>query len=71
MRKFKLRYTRKSAGATFGALPALAILVLSVAAFAANPEPKLPSGYSCTDVRAKVAEFGKLRALALENGATW
>lgn len=46
-------------------------LTLALPAFAS--EPKLPPGVTCADVRAKVAEMGKIRALAfaLENGATW
>lgn len=36
-------------------------------------EPKLPLGYTCDDVRSAVAEYGKIKALALaiEKGATW
>lgn len=47
------------------------LLILAASAFAA--EPKLPAGYSCEDVRAKVAEVGRIRAIALaiEAGATW
>ena len=38
-----------------------AILVLSAAAFAADP-PRLPAGVTCELVRAKVAEHGKVYA---------
>lgn len=46
--------------------------LLTVAGKARADEPKLPAGYSCDDVRAKVAELGRVGAiaLALKNGAT-
>lgn len=48
--------------------PLVILLILNVA-----DAPKLPAGYTCEDVRAKVAELGRLKALAfaLENGASW
>lgn len=46
---------------------------LACASPAMADEPKLLSGITCTEVRAKVAELGKIKALALalENGATF
>lgn len=57
---------------TFLALLAISLGQSRAANLAAN-EPKLPSGYTCEDVRAKVAELGQIKAIAwaLENGATW
>lgn len=51
----------------------IALFVICFAAIAHAEEPKLPNGISCEDVRAKVAELGRVKALALafENGATW
>jgi hypothetical protein len=55
---------------------ALALLmtmgVISAAA-AEEPPAGLPTGITCDDVRAKVAELGKIKALAMaiEKGATW
>jgi hypothetical protein len=36
-------------------------------------EPKLPAGFSCQDVRSKVAEYGKAAAFAwaIGNGYSW
>lgn len=56
------------------AFAALLCLAASLAfAAEAAPPPQLPAGFSCADVRAKVSELGRIRAvaLALENGATW
>jgi hypothetical protein len=39
-------------------------LVLAAAAYAAVDPPKLPAGVTCADVRAKVAEYGKVYAYA-------
>lgn len=58
-------------------LTLLALLAISLgqsrAADMATNEPKLPNGYTCQDVRAKVAELGYVAALALalQNGASW
>jgi hypothetical protein len=56
----------------FTVMAVFAALLLFAAAALAD-EPKLPAGYSCEDVRAKVAELGRVKALALalESGATW
>jgi hypothetical protein len=49
------------------------VLVFGAAAIALAEEPKLAPGYSCADVREKVAELGRLKAIAaaIERGATW
>jgi hypothetical protein len=47
------------------------LLVLTVPAIAAD-QPNLPFGYTCEQVRAAVAKYGRIGALALAkiNGAT-
>jgi Zn-dependent protease len=57
---------------TFTFMTAFALLLIFGAAALAD-EPKLPAGYTCADVRAKVSELGYVKALALaiESGATW
>ena len=45
-------------------LRSLAILLLLAAPARADDPPKLPDGYTCEDVRAKVAENGRIVAYA-------
>lgn len=49
------------------------VMMFCVIAIGHAAEPDLPAGYTCADVRAKVAELGRIKALAaaLERGATW
>jgi hypothetical protein len=51
----------------------LAVALICIPIPAHADEPKLPLGYTCDDVRSAVAEYGKIKALALaiEKGATW
>jgi hypothetical protein len=53
-------------------LAALLCLCASAVLAADPPRPQLPAGYSCADVRAKVAEYGKAAAWAwaFANGYT-
>jgi hypothetical protein len=49
------------------------VLVCGAAAMAHGREPELPPGVSCADVREKIAELGRFKAVAaaIERGATW
>lgn len=56
------------------ALMAVAVTLVASPAIAADRDrTDMPPGISCEQVRAAVAEYGRIKALALalEHGATW